>query len=138
MRNILQAFIFWLLIFNIASASDFREVKEIVLKKDEQTKILVKYDNKEKVLKLRWTLYKNGGLVIFRSYDTVVAQNILYLRHENQSFRVDLKPASVGFYIKPYLLVMFKEFNHETSEASLELLLSDGAGTVNLEYEKKD
>lgn len=138
MKNILQVFIFWLLIYNTAYASKFREVKEILLKKDEQTKILVKYDNKEKVLKLRWTLYKNGGLVILRSYDTVVAQNILYLRHENQSFRVDLKPASTGFYTKPYLLVMFKEFNHETSEANLELLLSDGAGTVNLEYVKKD
>lgn len=138
MKNILQIFILLLLSFSLSIANDFREVKEILLKKDEQTKILVKYDNREKVLKLRWTLYKNGGLVVFRSYDTVVAQNILYLRYENQSFRVDLKPSSPGFYTKPYLLIRFKEFNHETSEANLELLLSDGAGTINLEYVKND
>ncbi len=138
LRNILHVFILLLLSFTLSVASDFREVKEISLKKDEQTKILVKYDNKEKILNLRWTLYKNGGLVVFRSYDRVVAQNILYLRHENQSVRIELKPSSPGFYTKPYLLVRFKEFDHETKEANLELLLSDGAGTINLEYVKND
>ena len=138
MKNILQILILLGLIFSISFADYFREIKEISLKKDEQTKILVKYDNREKILKLRWTLYKNGGLVVFRSYDTVVAQNILYLRHENQSVRVELKPSSPGFYTKPYLLVRFKEFNHETSEANIKLLLSDGAGTINLEYVKND
>src|SRR3989339_563071 len=77
--------------YSFIFASDLVETKEILLKKDVQKKILVKYADKEKLFKFRWTLYKNGGLVVFRSYDKIVAQNVLYLRHENQSFRVELK-----------------------------------------------
>ena len=59
----------------------FRDKVIITIKKDEQKKILVKYDEITKLFKFRWTLYKNKGLVIHRSYDRVVAQNILYLEH---------------------------------------------------------
>ncbi|WP_294928304.1 hypothetical protein [Sulfurimonas sp.] len=103
------------------------------LKKDEQKKILVKYDNREKVFKFRWTLYKNGGLVVFRSYDKVVAQNVLYSRHKNQSFRVELKPRGTDFYKVPYMLVKFKEFDQKSQEAKFEIFLSDDRGQIVLE-----
>ena len=106
------------------------------LKKDELKKILVKYDGKERLLKFRWTLYKNGGLVVFRSYDKIVAQNVLYLRHKNQSFRLKLKTPGADFYNLPYVLVRFKEFKHDTNEAVFELLLSDGSMTISLKYLK--
>lgn len=118
-------------------ANDFRDIHKIFLKKDEQTKILVKYDLKEKLFKFRWTLYKNGGLVIHRSYDKVVAQNILYLRHKNQSFRVELKPRGADFYNVPYILVKFKKFNYEKDEAEFELFLSDERNQLLLEYLQK-
>lgn len=126
--------VFW---YDFVFASELVETKEILLKKDAQKKILVKYDDKQRIFKFRWTLYKNGGLVIFRSYDKIVAQNILYLRHENQSFRVELKSRGIDFYDVPYLLVRFKEFKQDTKEALFELLLFDSKKQVSLEELKK-
>lgn len=126
----------FVLLANI-DANDFRDIRKISLKKDEQTKILVKYDSKQKLFKFRWTLYKNGGLVIHRSYDRVVAQNILYLRHKNQSFRLELKARGADSYNVPYFLVKFKDFDYEKNEANFELYLSDEQGQVLIEYLEK-
>ena len=127
--------VFTLLLFSSSFiiANDLREISEISLKKDEQKKILVKYDNKKKLFKFSWTLYKNGGLVIFRSYDAIVAQNILYLRHQNQSFRVELKPKGSDFYNVPYLLVKFKKFDEKTAKAKFEIFLSDDKFQITLQ-----
>ncbi|MBU1928106.1 hypothetical protein KKG77_03810 [bacterium] len=115
-------------------ANDFREVKQISLKKDELTKILVKYGQTEKLFKFRWTLYVNKGLVIHRSYDRIVGQNILNLNHKNQSFRVELKPRGSDNYNVPYILVKFKEFKYDTKEAVFDLLLSDEKLQIELKY----
>ncbi|QOY55581.1 hypothetical protein HUE87_04960 [Candidatus Sulfurimonas marisnigri] len=138
MKHFLKVFTFLLFSFGLIFANEFKEIKEISLKKDEQKKILVKYDDKEKLFEFRWTLYKNGGLVILRSYDTIVAQNVLYLRNQNKSFRLILKPRGSGFFTEPYVLVRFKEFNHDTGEAKFELLLSDGSGSIELKYLKNN
>ncbi len=123
--------------YSFIFASDLVETKEILLKKDVQKKILVKYADKEKLFKFRWTLYKNGGLVVFRSYDKIVAQNVLYLRHENQSFRVELKTKGADSYNVPYMLVRFKEFKQDTKEALIEILLFDDKKQILLEELKK-
>lgn len=123
--------------FSFVFANDFREIKEISLKKDEQKKILVKYAEKEKLFSFRWTLYKNGGLVIFRSYDRIVAQNILYLREKNRSFKVELKTRGADFYNVPYMLVKFKEFKNDSKEAVFEILLFDDKEQIKLEDLKK-
>ncbi|MCW8894935.1 hypothetical protein [Sulfurimonas sp.] len=138
MKNFLQVLILLLFSFSFIFANDFREIKKISLKKDEQKKILVKYNDKERLFKFRWTLYKNGGLVVLRSYDTIVAQNILYLRHKNQSFRFDLKTKGTDFYNVPYLLVKFKEFDSNSNEAKFELMLSDKKMQITLEDLKND
>ena len=131
--------VFFLLAFSISAtfANDFKYIKKITLKKDEQKKILVKYDIYKKLFKFRWTLYKNGGLVIHRNYDSIVGQNILYLRYQNQSFRVYLKPHGGDAYNVPYILVKFKKFNIEKREALFELFLSDAQNQIRLEYLKK-
>lgn len=126
-----------MLTFGVINASQIEKIKKISLKKDEQKEILVKYDLFKKLFKFRWTLYKNGGLVIFRSYDKIVAQNVLYLRHQNQSFRFALKSRSVDTYNVPYMLVKFKKFNEETQTADFELFLSDNDSKITLEYLKK-
>ena len=126
-----------LFIFSDIYASDAKEIKKIILKKDEPKKILVKYGLFEKLFKFRWTLYANGGLVVFRSYDKIVAQNILYLRHQNQAFRFNLKARGISSYNVPYIIVQFKEFNHEKNEATFELLLFDEESEMKLKYLKK-
>ena len=114
-------------------ASGHKESREILLKKDEQKDIFVKYADKKKLFTLRWTLYTDGALVIFRSYDKIVAQNVLSLRHENQSFRLELMPKGSKYPQKAYLLVKFKEFKEESKEAVFELFLFDKGKLVELE-----
>ncbi len=125
------------LLISVIYANDFREIKKISLKKDEQKKFLVKYGAKERLFTFRWTLYINDGLVIFRSYDKKVAQNILYLNHKNQSFRVELKTPGADFYNVPYILVKFKKFDFSTQQASFDLMLSDEKMQIELEELKQ-
>ena len=134
MKLFFQVIFLLSLSFSVVLGDMFRDATTISLKKDEQKKILVKYGPVSKLFKFRWTLYKNEGLVIHRSYDRIVAQNILYLRHKNQSFRLELRPRGANFYNVPYLLVKFKEFKYETNEAVFELLLSDRSMEVNLKH----
>jgi len=128
--------LFLSLSFSSVFSAELISSKVLELKKDQMQKIIVKYDGREKIFKLRWTLYKNNGLVIFRSYDKIVAQNILYLRKTSRSFRVVLKPRGINFYDKPYLLVMFKDFDFETKKAKFELFFSDDTKQIVLEYKK--
>lgn len=134
MKIFFKTFLLISFLFCAIEANEYREIKIIKLKKDEHKKILVKYDKIQKLFKFRWTLYANGGLVILRSYDRIVAQNILYLRHKNQSFRLDLQPRGFSVSGVPYILVKFKEFDYETNEAIFEMFLSDDKLKVRLKY----
>ena len=134
MSKLLQVIFFLSIFLNSVYAIEFKEVKIIKLKKDEEKKILVNYGTYSKLFTLRWTLYKNDGLVVFHSYDKYVFQNMLYLRYKNKFFKQELKSRGADMYEIPYLLVKFKEFNYETREAVFELLLSDSKAQVNLKY----
>lgn len=133
MRAVLQVTFLLTLILSVGFADSFREKKLISLKKDEQKKILVEYGAQKKLFKFRWTLYKNEGLVIFRSYDRIVAQNILFLNHNNQSFRLELKGKGADYNV-PYILVQFQKFDYEKKSAIFELFLADKSGQVQLKY----
>ena len=134
MKQFLQVFILLLSLNSNTFAIDFKDMEEISLKKDEQKKILVKYGRVEKLFKFSWTLYVNGGLVIFKSYDKIVSQNVLYLRYSNNSFKFDLKPKESTIAEAPYILVKFKEFDYEKNEAQFELFISDRKMQILLEY----
>ncbi|WP_297433461.1 hypothetical protein [Sulfurimonas sp.] len=117
-------------------ANNYVYTKEISLKKDEQKKILVKYDSREKLFKFSWTLYINGGLVMHRSYDKIVAQNILYLNGKNQSFKLELVTRGANYYEPPYVLVKFKEFNAQKNEAVFQLFLHDKNSEIKWKFLK--
>jgi len=126
------------LLLSVSNAIEFKDMQKISLKKDEQTKILVKYDDNVRLFKFRWTLYVNEGLVLFRSYDSQVAQNILYLNTKNQSFRFNLKAKGADFYEVPYILVKFTKFDYENNRANFELFLSDKKSQIELKYLPND
>jgi len=111
-------------------------LENVSLKKDEQKKILVKYESNERVFYFRWTLYVNEGLVVHSSYDKQVSQHVLYLNHTNQSFRVTLKSKGAGSYAGTYVLVKFKEFDIKENKAIFELFLSDPDSQTQMEYLK--
>jgi len=117
-------------------ANNYVYTKEISLKKDEQKKILVKYDSREKLFKFSWTLYINGGLVMHRSYDKIVAQNVLYLNGKNQSFKLELVTRGANYYEPPYVLVKFKEFNAQKNEAVFQLFLHDKNNEIKWKFLK--
>jgi len=128
------SFIALLFLFSsVVFALDFRYTKDISLKKDEQMKILVKYGQYNKLFKFRWTLYKNEGVVILRSYDKIVAQNILYERKNSRSFKVTLKPSVGHSYIAPYFLVKFLKYDFEKDEALFAIMLRDEEYEIQLE-----
>lgn len=134
MKNILKIFILLFFSFSAINANEIIKIKEISLKKDQVEKIVVKYGTIEKLLKFRWTLYANHGLVVLCSYDKIVSQKLLYLRYKHQSFLVDLKLRAIRNTKAPYLLVKFKEFNHEKNEAIFELFMSDEQKEILLKY----
>ncbi len=134
---LIRIFITAALFLTTLEAYEFVDMYKVTLKKDESTKFLVKYANYKRVVAFRWTLYKNEGLVMFHSYDTKVAQNVLYLNTTNQSFKIFLKQQSSGFYEAPYLFVKFKEFDFEKKEAKFEVFLSDKRSQIKLEKIKK-
>ncbi|MDQ7045814.1 MAG: hypothetical protein Q9M32_07880 [Sulfurimonas sp.] len=133
-KLLLQTFIVLALAYTHSFANEYKDIVNIELKKDEYKKILVKYGATQRLFKFRWTLFTNGGLVIFKSFDRIVSQNILYLRHKNQSFRVELMTRGANPYAVPYILVKFNEFDYETSKAKFQLFLSDPNSKVALEY----
>jgi len=133
LRVFLRVCLLFLVLMEFSFADSFREVRNISLKKDAQKKILVKYGSYERVFQMRWTLYTDGALVVFHSYDRNVAQTILSLRDKNSSFRVYLTARGSDYINKTYMLVRFKEFNFEKKEAAFELLLSDKKMQVQLE-----
>jgi len=138
MKFFLEIFTIIALLFGTAYANEFADMEKISLKKDEQTKIYVKYANYERVFKFRWTLYKNEGLVMFSSYDKEVAQHILYLNNTNRSFKILLKPKGADFYEVPYFLVLFKDFNFEKHEVNFEVYLSDKKHQLEIKYQKRE
>ncbi len=137
MRLILQILtVLFFLLNSVAFANDFREDFEIILKKDEQKKILVKYEKREKIFAFRWTLYANNGVVVLHSYDKFVAQNVLYLNHKNQSIRIVLRDDEKSFYNSPYFLLKFSEFDVKKNEVKFELYLYDSTMQIELKFLK--
>lgn len=120
----------------LSFGGELQKLKEVHLKKDELIKMNVEYASYSKLFTLRWTLYKNHGLVIHRSYDRVVGQNVLYLNYTNQSIRLELKPQGTDFHSVPYLLIKFKKFDLKKHEAIFEFYLLDEKGEIHLQYLK--
>ena len=132
MRVVYYLFI-WIFLGSIEVFADFRDLKKVFLKKDQTKKLLVKYDTYERVFEFRWTLFVNNSLVVLRSYDKIVAQNVIYLNERSSSFRVELKSRGADSLNTPYILVLFKDFDYEKKEAYFEILLSDKKMQIELE-----
>lgn len=135
-KKFIKSLLVFLLFTTSMLANEYQDIVNIELKKDEDKEIIVSYATSKRLFTFRWTLYANGGLVVLRSYDRIVAQNILYLRHKNQSFRVELKTKGANDFIVPYILVKFLEFDFERNSAKFQLFLSDKNSEISLKHVK--
>jgi len=130
----MRVIFFLVFLSSFVFATELLKVKTYKLQKDESREIIVKYGGVEKLFHFRWTLYKNDGLIVFSSYDTIVSQHVLFLNHNNQSFRVFLKPHGGYEHIRPYIIVKFVKFDFTKHKAIFEIWLYDKNQEVYLKY----
>ena len=109
------------------------------LKKDRVQHIQIHAKQKTFSLAFRWTLYQNGGLVMFVDYDGHRYQPLLYDRYGLDAFRIDLfsKPndASPMQFETPYALLIFRNYNPKRREAWIDVKIKSDE-TVEVLYTK--
>jgi len=110
--------------------------KEITLKKDQFFSVWVKSDIEQKLLKFRWTLFKNSNLVLLKVFDKFNNQHILTEGYPRNSVRFDVGIRSEKYKQKPYMLIKFEKFDFEKNEAIFKLLLSDKTNKISIEIIK--
>ena len=110
--------------------------KEVVLKKDEFFSVWIKTPTEQKLLKFRWTLFRNSNLVLLKVFDKFNNQHILTEGYPRNSIKFDVGIRSDKYREKPYMLIKFDRFNYEMKEASFKLLLKDKSEKINIEIIK--
>jgi hypothetical protein len=89
----------------------------IYLKKDYPAIYKIFYNNKVYILKFRWTLFKNRGLVMLYNYENYPFQNILYKNYQLNGYRIYItKQDEVN---DPYLMIYFKNFKDNVVEFNI-------------------
>lgn len=89
----------------------------IYLKKDYPAIYKIFYNNKVYILKFRWTLFKNRGLVMLYNYENHPFQNILYKNYQLNGYRIYItKQDEVN---DPYLMIYFKNFKDNVVEFNI-------------------
>ncbi|PAF50614.1 hypothetical protein [Helicobacter sp. 13S00477-4] len=104
--------------------------KNIILKKDEVYKGFAYEENLKKPLILRWTLYKNNGLVVLLNYDKFPYQFILYKDYQRDTFKLPLF-VNNGSDKTSFLYISFKDFDQKANTASLWIGISGEANFLS-------
>lgn len=113
------------LILTLSLNAQWRFQKEVRLKKDNDYVVLFKYDDIQKELRWRWTLYSNRGLVVHRKFNDFIAQYVMYADDNSNSYRISIKPKGGKFGPPPYINVQFKSYDEVTHEAVFGLYVND-------------
>lgn len=108
----------------LAREIDWSFSRNIALEKDQIVTARVSGSGLDKVLRLRWTLYKKEDLVVLMQYDEVPYQFILNPR--NKSFRLSLDSQDLPNHGE--LLIIFEGF--KDGKINLKFLVS---GDVNFQ-----
>lgn len=112
----------------------FNNSFEKVLSKDQLMQIVVKQSDDEKLLRFRWTLFHNNGLVTLTNYNGEPSQQLLYKRYHENSIKIDIasRQNETSRY-HPYLLITFLGYNYENKSAKFEILHKDPSGLTSIE-----
>lgn len=98
----------------LASAPQFTWSKDLHLQKEQNYRAQIVLESTQKPLVLRWTLYKNYGLVMHIRYDKFNYQTILYTDYQRADFALPL-----GDNPKPMLHIFFKDFSEQKAHLRL-------------------
>jgi len=86
----------------------------IYLKKDYPAIYKIFYNGEVYILKFRWTLYKNRGLVMLYNYQNHSFQNVLYKNYQLNGYRLYItKQDKVD---DPYLMLYFRNFKNRIAQ----------------------
>jgi len=117
--------VFLFLFVSLLQGAEWSYTKEIRLNKDEVQTILVKEQEMLRILKFRWTLFAGDGLVMHLNYNDRASQFILYKHYKKDTYKVRLLPKKSAYKRVPYLYLIFKKFDHKTSQAHFDILVDD-------------
>ncbi len=99
------------------------------LEKDQLQNIEIHEGERIHRLSFRWTLYKNGALVVHVKYNDRSYQPLLYDRYRLDSFKIELFPkaddASEKRFETPYALLVFRAFDEKRRTAAFDLAIKD-------------
>ncbi|BBG65611.1 hypothetical protein NNO_0908 [Hydrogenimonas sp.] len=118
-----------LFLLPLAAAGEWDHNAAFSLKKDRWQSVRIDEGGRIHNLRFRWTLYKNGALVMHVEYDRRKFQPLLYRRYRLDAFRFELyakaDDSSRERFESPYALIVFRAFDEKKREASLDLLIKD-------------
>lgn len=106
---------------------------EVELKKDQNAGYEIAIDDKMYTLTFRWTLFVNKGLVMLYKLEKFPYQNILYKDYKLNSFKIELKNRAENAYYKPYVLIVFKDFDEKKKIATFAVLIQDEKRPIQAE-----
>ncbi|WP_235852988.1 MULTISPECIES: hypothetical protein [Helicobacter] len=106
--------------------------KLLDLKKDQVYRGELQLGTFKKPLSLRWTLFKDGGLVVHLKCNNFPYQFILYLDFQRDTFRLDLFKEVAQSHTSegtdptpPYFALSFKKFDSAQQVATLRVRASE-------------
>ncbi len=99
------------------------------LEKDRWQIIDIHEGDRLHTLKFRWTLFKNGALVMHVEYDKHRYQPLLYKKFRLDSFKIDIFTKRDDLprtaMVNPYAIIIFKAFDSGKSVAHIDLAIKD-------------
>ncbi|MFC3868265.1 hypothetical protein [Helicobacter equorum] len=98
--------------------------RDLMLAKEQNYRAKIVLEQTQKPFSMRWTLYKNYGLVMHIAYDSFRYQVILYRDYQRSDFVLDLGNAEQS----PKLHIFFKDFSDK--KALLHLYIEGNGASV--------
>lgn len=120
------------------SADEWKYNGIVQLAKDEFYHLGLQEGDVVKDLYFRWTLHQNEGLVMHLHYDGFVHQFVLYERHRQRGYRLQLFSHNPRSYVSsPYIWILFQDYAYDKKIATIKFLIHDGNRSVSLIAQEK-
>ncbi len=120
MRQKTRYLVFLMLIFSVSVAlgatPQWSWQRELELQKEQNYRASFLLDSVEKPFVMRWTLYKNYGLLLHIRYDSFNHQVILYKDYQRSDFTL---PLGENPKRPPILHIFFKDFADKKAHLKL-------------------
>ncbi len=110
---------------------------QVSLEKDQFQTLVVHEEKILHVLKFRWTLYANDGLVMHLNYDDRVSQFILYNQYKKATYKVRLLPKKTLSKQAAFLYLTFNKFDYKEKKAYFDILVNDPEEQALIEVKEK-